>query len=219
MDNGKIRVLIADDHALICEGLKLLLEREGLEVVGVANTGRQAVDMTLSLEPDVLMLNIRMPEMDGLQALAAIKSTRSSTGVVMHTAYSRPEYLARAIALGASGFVLKDRDPSNLPDAIRAVAGGEAIVDPELLKSALRALSTHTRSVHNSNERGIPDLTPQELRILQLIAEGLSNTAIANVLCVSKNTVKTHLHNLLTKIGASDRTQAVIWAMKHGLVA
>lgn len=218
MDNETIRVLIADDHVLVYEGLKMFLEKEGLEVIGVAMTGQQAIDMTLSLKPDVLILNIRMPEMDGLQTLAALKSTHSKVSVIMHTAYSRPEYLARAIALGASGFVSKDRDPAFLPDAVRTVAGGEVIVDQELLQTALRALSESTRAVHSNYELDMPNLTPQELRILTLLTEGLSNSAIADVLCVSKNTVKTHMQNLLAKIGVPDRTQAVIWAMRKGLI-
>jgi DNA-binding NarL/FixJ family response regulator len=218
MENGTIRVLIADDHPLIREGLKMILERDGLEVIGAATTGRQTIEMALSLEPDVVVLDIVMPDMDGLQALAAIKSARSATCVIIHTAYSKPEYLTRAISLGASGFLAKDCDLESIPLAIRAVARGEAIVGQELLRSALRALSASTHSAWVAQETDSPELTPQELRILTLMAEGLGNAAIGEALCVSTNTVKSHVKSLLAKLGASDRTQAVAWGMRKGLI-
>lgn len=131
------RVLIADDDRPLRTVLRRLLEDDGLEVVGSAKTGRQAVEMTISLHPDVVVLNIRMPKMDGLTALSAIKSAEPSTKVLMYTGYSSLDYLSEAIAKGASGFLVKDRSPINIPDAVRAVAMGEMIVDSSLLQSIL----------------------------------------------------------------------------------
>jgi DNA-binding NarL/FixJ family response regulator len=217
MKNETIRVLVADDHRLTCEGIRLVLERDGIEVVGIAATGRQAVDMTLELEPDVVLLDIRMPDMDGLQALAAIKAALSQTSVIMLTSYANPEYMARAISLGAAGYLTKDQDPTNVPRAVRTVIAGDAIISLDLLYHTLEALSDITNSTPIGPYQDRPSLTPQELRILSLIAEGLDNAAIAEILSVSKNTVKTHTRNIFMKIGVSDRTQAAVWAIRSGL--
>ncbi len=214
-----VRVLVADDHPLIIEGLKMILGKEGIEVVGEAMTGRQAMEKTLVLEPDVLLLDIRMPDMDGLEALASIKAARPQTSVLMLTSFSNPEYFARAVILGAAGFLPKSADPEKIPQAVKAVAEGETVVEHHLLQSALRALVDSTRATVDGEERDVPDLTPQEIRILTLVAEGMDNAAIAERLCLSRNTVKSHVHNVLTKLGVSDRTQAAVWAMRHGLVS
>ena len=219
MESNRIRVVVADDHALIIEGLKLVLGRDDIDVVGVASTGRQAVEVVLACEPDVLLLDIRMPDVDGLQALAAIKSSRPQTSVIVLTSYANPEYMARALSLGASGFLSKSVEPENIPRAVRAVVSGDSIVDRELLRSAMHALSEITRPTASRTETDAPDLTPQEMRVLSLIAEGLDNNAIAELLSISRNTVKSHVHSVLEKLGVSDRTQAAMWAMRHGLVA
>lgn len=213
-----IRVLIADDHPLIVEGLKLILAKKGMEVIGVAMTGRQAVDKTLAMEPDVLLLDIRMPGMDGLEALASIKAARPRTSVLVLTSFGNPEYLARAVTLGAAGFLSKSVEAEKISQAIKAVAEGETVVERELLQSALRALVRETRATAEGAESEIPDLTPQEIRILALVAEGMDNSAIAERLCLSRNTIKSHAHNIFTKLGVSDRTQAAVWAIRHGLV-
>jgi len=213
-----IRVLIADDHPLIVEGLKMVLGRKGIEVIGEATTGRQAVEKTLALEPDVLLLDIRMPDMDGLEALASIKAARPRTSVLVLTSFGNPEYLARAVTLGAAGFLSKSAEPEKIPQAIKAIAEGETVVERELLQSALRALVSSTRATAGGAESEIPDLTPQEIRILTLVAAGMDNSAIAERLCLSRNTIKSHIHNIFTKLGVSDRTQAAVWAMRHGLV-
>lgn len=212
------RVLIADDHPLIIKGLELVLEAEGMEVIGSACTGRQAVKMTLDLKPDVVLLDIRLPDMEGLQALAALKSAGSKTSVIILTAFPKPHYLARAMSLGAAGFLSKDAKLEVIPDAVRSVAAGEAIVDFELLRTTCAALSASTRLNDESADVGIPTLTQQEIRVLMLIAEGVNNAAIANALSVSNNTVKSHIQNIFNKLGVSDRTQAAIWAIRHGLV-
>ena len=218
MEKEQIRVLIADDHKLICEGLRLVLDRDGLEVVGIARTGRQTLEMATDLEPDVILLDIIMPGMNGLQVLAAIRSSMPQISVIVLTAYGRPDFMARAIALGAAGYITKDDEPKNIPRAVRAVVGGDAIVNPEILKLAFNELSelTHTDSIGPAMDR--PSLTSQQLRVLALIAEGLDNATIAEMLSVSVNTVKTHVRNIFIKLDVSDRTQAAIWALRHGLV-
>jgi DNA-binding NarL/FixJ family response regulator len=219
VDNGEhIRVLIADDHGLIVEGLRMVLGRGGLDVVGVASNGRQALELTQSLLPDVLLMDIRMPDMDGLSALEAIKSTGLRTSVIMLTSFDTPEYMARAIALGAAGFLSKETDPDTIPQAVRAVAAGEAIVDRDLLQAAMQLSASPAARLAEPRRPGSGDLTEQEVRILKLMAEGMSNSEVAEALSVSRNTVKTHVHNIFAKLGVTDRTQAVILAMRKGMV-
>ena len=218
MAESKTKVLIVDDHGLIREGLQYVLEREGLDVVGRASTGREAVELATKNEPDVILLDIRMPDMDGLEALAAIKSTKPEVMVIMLTSYRNPEYLYRAIALGAAGFLTKDGDPRQIVKAIHTLAEGESIVDRKILHDALKALSASTQPVVRMAAEDTPSLTEQEIRILTLIAEGLTNSNIAGTLCISLNTVKTHVRNIFVKLGVSDRTQAAIWAIRRGLV-
>jgi DNA-binding NarL/FixJ family response regulator len=215
--NNKIRVLIADDHRLMVEGLKLILSRDGIEVVGHAATGRQTVDLTTELHPDVILMDIRMPDMDGLQALGAVKASNPETSVIILTSYNNPEYLTRAISLGAAGYLMKDTAPDSVTNAVRTVAGGEAILDMDILDQVINELSESTRPVSMKDD--IPALTPQEVRILQLITEGLDNGTIAEILSVSTNTIKSHIRNIFTKLGVSDRTQAAIWAIRRGLTA
>ena len=216
--DDRIRVLIADDHGLIVEGLRMVLGRGGLDVVGVASNGRQALELTQSLQPEVLLLDIRMPDMDGLSALEAIKASGSQTSVIMLTSFDTPEYMAKAIALGAAGFLSKETDPEAIPQAVRAVAAGEAIVDRELLRAALQMASSPAARPAEFRRTSSGELTEQEVRILKLMAEGMSNSEVAEALSVSRNTVKTHVHNIFAKLGVTDRTQAVILAMRKGMV-
>ncbi len=210
-----IRVLIADDHCLFVEGLNMVLNRDGIQVVGSALTGRQTIDLTSKLKPHVVLLDIRMPDMDGLQALAALKASCPETSVIILTSYNTPEYITRAISLGAAGYLMKDTTSEGVINAIRTVASGEAILDMDILEQVINELSEATRPTSLRDE--IPALTPQEVRILQLITEGLNNGTIAEILSLSPNTVKSHVRNIFSKLGVSDRTQAAIWAIRRGL--
>ncbi len=219
MGDSATRVLIVDDHRLILEGLQYLLEKEGMEIVGRATTGRQAMEMARTCEPDVVLLDIRMPDIDGLEALSAIKSSKPDAAVIILTSYRNPEYFYRAIASGAAGFLMKEGAPSQITHAIRTVLAGESIIDRQVLRDSLKALSATTKRTSSADNLDIPSLTEQEIRILTMIAEGLTNSDIAEVLTVSPNTVKTHVRNIFVKLGVSDRTQAAIWAIRRGLVA
>ena len=218
MAKKKTRVLIADDHGIIVEGLRLYLQRDGIDVVGVAQTGRQAIELVQALRPDVVLLDIRMPDMDGLQALAAIKAGGFPTSVIILTGFVRIEYLTRAITLGASGFLSKDVDPERIPQAIRVVSSGDSIIDRDVLQEAIREFYFVTGSDSKQPATTLQPLTDQELRVLRFIGEGLNNESIAQMLSVSRNTVKAHVSSILSKLGLSDRTQAAIWAVRHGLV-
>ncbi len=213
-----IRVLIADDHKLVCIGLRMVLERAGFDVVGEASTGRQAVERARELDPQVILLDIIMPDMDGLQALAALRASMPHTSVIMSTAYARPDFLARAIAAGAAGYITKDDDPASIPRIVRSVVEGEAIVNRDILTLALRELSGLTKTSPMGPQGEKPALTPQQLRVLSLIAEGMDNATIADTLSVSKNTVKTHVRDIFARLGVNDRTQAAIWALRTGMV-
>ena len=219
MGESRIRVVIADDHGLICEGLRMVLERGGMEVVGVASTGRRAVELTATAKPDVLILDIRMPDMDGLEALSEVKNQGLPASVIMLTSFDTPEFLAQAVARGAAGFLSKSADVKGIPEAVRAVAAGEAIVDRQLLQAALDTSTRAASEDRGYSRRSAHDLTEQELRVLKLVAEGRDNSAIAASLGVSRNTVKTHVHNIFSKLGVSDRTQAAILAMRMGLAS
>ncbi len=215
--SDEIKVLLADDHRLFVEGLNLVLNKNGIRVVGTAATGRQAVELTSDLQPDVVLLDIRMPDMDGLQALGAIKASSPETSVIILTSFNTPQYLTRAISLGAAGYLMKDTTPASVINAVRTVASGEAILDLDILEQVINELSHATRPSNLKDD--VPAFTPQEIRILQLITEGLDNGTIAEILSLSTNTIKSHVRNIFTKLGVSDRTQAAIWAIRRGFTA
>lgn len=155
--------------------------------------------------------------MDGLQALGAIKASCPETSVIILTSFDNPEYLTRAISLGAAGYLMKDTTSESVVNAIRLVASGEAILDRDILELVINELSEATRPTNLKDD--VPALTPQEVRILQLITEGLDNGTIAEILSLSPNTIKSHVRNIFSKLGVSDRTQAAIWAIRRGLAA
>lgn len=198
-----------------------MLEREGFQVVAEASTGREAIEQVSAHNPQVVLLDIRMPDLDGLQALAAIKEAHPHTAVIMLTSHAYPAYLARAVAFGAAGFLSKEVDPAKIPATVRAAAEGNHLLDRELLQTALAtAVADYPtpQSVTGAAPNPIPDnlLTEAEWRVLRLIGQGLDNAAIAHSLHLSPNTIKTHVRHIFEKLHVSDRTQAALWAVRHG---
>lgn len=211
-----VRVLIADDQALVRSGFRLIVEsRPDLEVVGEAENGVQAVELARELDPDVILLDIRMPELDGIEATKRIVASGSRARILVLTTFDLDEYVYGAIRAGASGFLLKDVRPLDLVDAIRLIATGSALLGPTVTQRLLqRFADTHDADAPNV---AIESLTEREHEILRLLARGLSNAEIAGELVLSETTVKTHVSNVLRKLGVRDRVQAVIAAYDAGL--
>jgi len=213
----KIRIVIADDQALVRSGFRLIVDaRPDLEVVGEAEDGEQAVALVEELEPDVVLLDIRMPNLDGIEATKRIVASGSSTRILVLTTFDLDEYVYGAIRAGASGFLLKDVRPGELVDAIRVVASGNALLGPTAVDRLLRRFSGPDDEP--PREVAVGSLTDREAETLRLLANGLSNAEIAATLVVSETTVKTHVSNLLRKLGVRDRVQAVIAAYDAGVV-
>lgn len=211
---GGIRVLIADDHALVRSGIRGLLEAADLTVVGEAANGHEAVTAVRELAPDVVLMDIRMPGMDGIEATGVIAAQPRAPRVLVLTTFDLDEYVYRALAAGASGFLLKDAPPERLVDAVRTVAAGEALLAPEVTRRLIeRYLGAPPPDV-----RPPVDLTPREHEIWLLIARGRSNLEIGQELFLSEATVKAHVTRLLAKLGVRDRVQAVVAAYEMGIV-
>jgi two-component system response regulator DegU len=213
----RIRILLADDHAVISEAFRLILENAGMEVVAIAETGREAVALALELEPEIVLLDIAMPEMDGLAALSVIRYLRPNMLIFMLTSYADKQYLARAGELGANGFFSKSVEPAQLIQAIRESAEhGAVFFHPPAEDEPRRPTQLGPTAPVQATSAPV-DLTDQEMLILSLLAMGYDNNGITEQLHISYNTLKTHLRNIYEKIGVNDRTQAVIWAIRHGI--
>jgi len=212
------RVVIADDHDLFRQILKLTLDQAGMEVVGIAATGRQAIDAVIEHKPDIVLLDIVMPGMDGLAALSVIKYLAPELPVIIITAAVDPVYMARAGELGAVGYYSKGVKADELISGIQAILAGETS-GMASMKAKDPAPPSMPGYAFPKEEPATPDahdLTNQESLIISLISDGLDNQAIMEKLHISKNTLKTHNSNIFSKLGVSDRTQAAIWAIKHG---
>jgi DNA-binding NarL/FixJ family response regulator len=210
-----IRVLLADDQALVRSGFRMILEnREDLEVVGEAQNGAEAVELARELAPDVILMDVRMPELDGVEATRRLVSAGSPARVLILTTFDLDEYVYEAIRAGASGFLLKDVQPVELVDAIRVVAAGNALFGPTATQRLIERFGELPRQAPPSLE----SLTDREREILRLLAGGLSNAELAERLFVSETTVKSHVSSVLRKLGVRDRVQAVIAAYDAGLV-
>ncbi|RME81229.1 MAG: DNA-binding response regulator [Caldilineae bacterium] len=214
MTPSPIRVLIADDHGVVREGLRAVLEQDDIEVIGEAGTGRQAVELVERVQPDVVLLDIRMPDMNGLEALAIIKEHHPEVRVIVLTTYGTPDYLTRALQAGADGYLSKDADPGSIPGVVRSAVFGERLLDRELLRAAMGRLQTRSAPVECPVDN---PLSEREMEVLRLIVAGYSNEAIAEALTISLPTVKTHVRHILEKLNVADRTQAAVWAVRHGL--
>jgi DNA-binding NarL/FixJ family response regulator len=212
-----IRVLVVDDQALVRSGFRMILEaRDDIDVVGEAENGRDAIELAAVTSPDVILMDIRMPELDGVEATRRILGSGSTARVLVLTTFDLDEYAVRAIRAGASGFLLKDVRPAELVEAIRVVARGDALLAPTVTR---RLLDRFARTVPEDRPPPALDaLTERELEILGLMAQGLSNAEIAERLVVGETTVKSHVSSVLRKLGLRDRVQAVIAAYDAGLV-
>ena len=216
-----IRVLLVDDQALIRAGFRMILDaEEGIEVVGECADGTQAVDSVRRLAPDVVLMDIRMPEMDGIEAtrLIAGEDGDGAPRVLMLTTFDLDEYVYDALRAGASGFLLKDVPAEQLVDGIRVIAQGDALLAPSVTKRLINEFS-RSGAAQRSAPASLEDLTPRELEVFKLIARGMSNAEIAAELVVSETTVKTHVARVLMKLGVRDRVQAVVLAYESGVVA
>jgi DNA-binding NarL/FixJ family response regulator len=212
-----IRVLIADDQSLVRAGFRLVLENDaGIEVVGEASNGHQAVDSAARLRPDVVLMDIRMPELDGIAATRRI-TERHPARVLVLTTYDLDEYVYDALQAGASGFLLKDTPPTQLIEGIRAVAEGEALLAPTVTRRLIEEF-TRVGPTPRARPAELDELTPRELDVLRLLARGMSNAEIAAALVLGDTTVKTHVTHVLGKLGLRDRVQAVVLAYESGLV-
>jgi DNA-binding NarL/FixJ family response regulator len=215
-----IRVLLADDQTLVRSGFRELLERaDGIEVMGEVGDGRAAVDLVRSERPDVVLMDIRMPVMDGLEATRRIAADPDLTGVrvIMLTTFDLDEYVFQALHAGASGFLLKDVEPDELRNAVRVVAGGDALLSPSVTRQLISEFVTQPgRDRHTPAE--LEELTEREREVLGLIATGMSNREIAERLIISPATAKTHVSRILLKLDARDRAQLVVIAYQSGLV-
>jgi DNA-binding NarL/FixJ family response regulator len=214
-----IRVLLVDDQPLLRTGFRMVLGTEpGLTVVGEAGDGEEAIELARRLQPDVVLMDIRMPRLDGVEATRRIVDAGLCTRVLVLTTFDLDEYVVGALRAGASGFVTKDVPADDLVEAIRVVAAGEAVVAPRVLRRLLDQYAGHLPDPAAAAPPAVAGLTEREHEVLVLIARGLSNAEIARSLFVSETTVKTHVGHVLTKLGVRDRVQAVVLAYESGLV-
>ena len=224
-----IHVLLADDHDILRQGLKLLLSlQQEMQVVGEARTGREAVEMACNLKPDVVVMDISMTEMDGLEACQHIRSQQPATQVLILTMHESEEYFLQALRVGAAGYLVKKAAPSDLHTAIHTIAHGGAFLYPGLAKALIRAYLAHSSVTTpaspqdtaraSSLAQELRVLTPRELEVLTLVAEGRTNQEIANQLVLSIKTVQAHRANVMEKLGLHDITHLVRFAISHGLI-
>jgi DNA-binding NarL/FixJ family response regulator len=210
-----IRVLVVDDQTMVRAGFRLLLADEpDIEVVAEASNGRDAVAQAARFRPDVILMDIRMPEMDGLEATRRILASDTEARVLILTTFDLDDYVFEALSAGASGFVLKDEPPEQLLNAVHTIAAGEALLSPTVTRRVIRRFATVRRQAPPA---AVADLTPRELEVFRLITRGLSNAEIGQELFISDTTVKTHVTRLLQKLDLRDRAQAIVLAYRSGL--
>lgn len=214
-----LRVVVADDQALVRTGFRMILTADGIEVVAEATNGAEAIEAVRRTRPDVVLMDIRMPEMDGLEATRRIlKGDANEPRVIILTTFDLDHYVYAALSAGASGFLLKDVTPEQLVAAVRMVRSGDALLAPAITRRLVERFAgrnAETAAIH----RDLSALTPRELEVLRLLAQGLSNAELAAHLHLSEATVKTHVARILAKLGLRDRVQAVVVAYETGLVS
>lgn len=213
-----ISVLLADDQQLIRTGLRLIIDAEAdLKVVGEASTGREAVRLAQLHNPDVVLMDIRMPEMDGIAATAELVELKIAAKIIMVTTFDPDEYVYDALLAGASGFLLKDTPADDLVAAVRIVAGGDSVLSPQVTRRLIEHFNSRARPLP-APSTSIDHLTEREQEVLLLMGRGMANSEIAEALFVSDTTVKTHVSHVLAKLGLRDRVQVVVFAYENGLV-
>lgn len=211
---GPIKIVIADDHPIVREGLATVLSmEEDLEVVGQAANGVEAVSLARDLRPDVILMDLQMPEMDGVQAIREIKARSPEIGIIILTTYDTDEYIFTGIEAGARGYLLKDSPPAQVLEAIRAVQRGDSLIQPSV---ATRVLDRISQQAHETAPEHV--LSTRETEVLQLISTGAANKDIAAQLLIGESTVKTHVIHILNKLGVKGRTEAVVEAAKRGII-
>jgi len=210
-----IRVMVVDDQTMVRAGFRLLLADESdIDVVAEASNGRDAVAQAARFRPDVILMDIRMPEMDGLEATRRILASDAEARVLVLTTFDLDDYVFEALRAGASGFVLKDEPPEQLISAVRTIAAGDALLSPTVTRRVIRRFATVRRQ---APPPAVAELTPRELEVLRLISQGMSNAEIGEELFISDTTVKTHVTRLLQKLALRDRAQAIVLAYQTGL--
>jgi DNA-binding NarL/FixJ family response regulator len=219
MTSSTIRVLIADDQQMVRQGFSVLLDiQPDIDVVGQAVHGLDAIDKVAELAPDVVLMDIRMPELGGIEATRRITTERPHIRVLVLTTFDLDEYVYEALRAGASGFLLKDASADQLAEAVRVVAAGDALLAPGVTRRLIAEFSRLGTAPRAPLKDRVGDLTERETEVLSLIAQGLSNAEIAQSLVVAEQTVKTHVGRILVKLGLRDRTQAAVFAYESGLV-
>lgn len=215
MQTEKISVLLVDDHSMVRMGLRAYFGTQAdIEVVGEAGTGEEAVQQVMELTPDVVLMDLLLPQMDGVEATRQIKKISPSTQVIVLTSYHEDEHIFPAIRAGALSYVLKDIDPDDLAETVRRARAGEAVLNP-------RVAARMVQEIHGARSQGInpfQELTDRELDVLRQVAAGKNNREIAETLVISEKTVKTHITNILSKLHLADRTQAAVFAWQEGIV-
>jgi DNA-binding NarL/FixJ family response regulator len=214
-----IRVLVCDDQALVRSGFRMILDaRDDIEVVGEAQDGREAIELAQEIDPDVILMDVRMPDIDGVEATRRLVAAGSRARILILTTFDLDEYVYDALRAGASGFLLKDVHPPQLAEAIRVVAGGEALLAPSVTRRLLDRFAETSPDEETKPPPALESLTERELEVLKLLAGGLSNAELAEQLFLSETTVKSHISSVLRKLDLRDRVQAVVLAYEAGLV-
>ena len=218
MSDGRVRVLVVDDDDLMRAGLhSVLASDEGIQVVGEAGNGRLAVARTRELRPDVVLMDVRMPDLDGIAATREVLAVSPDVKVVVLTTFEEDDYIFGALSAGASGFLLKRTSPEDLIAAIHLIAAGDSLLSPSVTRTVIDRMA-HRPPPDSTARRRLEQLTPREREVFELIAQGLTNSEIASALVVEESTVKTHVRRVLMKLHLRDRVQAVILGYESGLI-